>query len=220
MNARHEALIRELVQDLRPVVRLPRLHSIASTVAGAAAVSAGLYLSVAFALGVGIQAPVGLEIGASTGLLVLGAGALTFALASAVPGRESLRWIGLTAALSGAALAMLSIPLTVGADEEATGVAWLGSAAFCTAAASLLALPTSAILLRFVIRAHPFRPSRALALGAIGGLALAVLPVQLACNVDGSLHGLVGHSLAPLTGGLVVFLGLRPFYRRASRVAA
>ena len=220
MSARHEALIRELVRDLQPVVRLPRLLSIASTVAGAAAVSAGLYLSVVLALGVGIQAPASLEIGARAGLLALGAGALTFALASAVPGRESLRWIGLTAALSGAALALLSIPLTAGVGEETIGAAWLGSVAFCTGAASLLALPASAILLRFLIRAHPFRPSRALALGAIGGLALAVLPVQLACNVDGSLHGLVGHSLAPLTGGLVVFLGLRPFYRRASRVAA
>jgi hypothetical protein len=183
-------------------------------------VSAGLYLSVALVLGVGIQAPAGPEIGASAGLLVLGAGALVFALASAVPGRESLRRIGLAAASAGAVLALLSVPLTGGAGVEAIGAAWLGSVAFCTGAATLLALPASAILLRFVIRAHPFRPSRALVLGAIGGLALAVLPVQLACNVEGSLHGLVAHSLAPLTGGLLVFLSLRPLYRRASRVAA
>ncbi|MEE9281182.1 MAG: hypothetical protein V3V67_13505 [Myxococcota bacterium] len=206
--SRHETLIRELARDLRPVVRLPRLRGIAAAVAGTAGLAAGLYVGVPVLLGGAVEAPGRLEVTIGSSHVVLAAGAVLLALASAVPGRRTLERVGLAGACLGAALVLLSVP----AVREAA-LAGLGSGAVCALKATLLALVPAAVLLRFVAAAEPFSPSRTLLFGAVGALSLGALPVHLACPLEGSLHWLVGHSLAPLTGGVLLFVALRLFYR-------
>ena len=159
-------------------------------------------------LGGALEAPGRLEVTIGSSHVVLAAGALLLALASAVPGRRTLERVGLAGTCLGAALVLLFAPVV----REAT-LAGLGSGAVCALKATLLALVPAAVLLRFVAAAEPFSPSRTLLFGAVGALSLGALPVHLACPIEGSLHWLVGHSLAPLTGGVLLFVALRLFVR-------
>ena len=119
----------------------------------------------------------------------------------------------------GGELAAASAPALRGAGPERIEAVWFAGAGVCTLVAALLAIFPAAILLRFAARAGPFRPAWTLGFGALGALALGAVPVRVACNFQGPLHALVAHSLAPLSGGLLLFLGLRLLYQHRLRLS-
>ena len=219
MNNQHEALIQELAGELQPVERLATLRRVGAAIAGAALMNAFLFLGIPFALGTPVESQTAAELWTLAAHLVLASGGLALALASSVPGRQQAVRGGLAILVLGVAVAAASTPVARGGVLERIDPAWLAGAGVCTVAASLLALFPAAILLRFVARAEPFRPSWTLAFGGLGALALGAVPVRIACNFQGPLHALAAHTLAPLTGGLVLFLGLLVLYQRRPRLS-
>ena len=219
MSDRHEALIQELASELQPVERLSRLRVLGAAIVGAALLNACLFLGIPLALGTPVESQTAAELWTLSALLVLASGGLAFALASSIPGRQQLERAGLAILVLGIALAASSAPALRGAGLERIEAAWLAGAGVCTLAATLLAIFPAAILLRFAARALPFRPGWTLAIGGFGALALGAVPVRIACNFQGPLHALVAHSLAPLTGGLLLFLGLLLLYQRRLRLS-
>ncbi len=219
MNDRHEALILELASELQPVQPLSTLRRVGVAIAGAALLNACLFLGIPLALGVSVESQTAAELWTLAAHLELASGGLALALASSVPGRQQLERAGLAILVVGVAVAVASAPALRGAGLERIEVAWLGGAGVCTLAATVLAVFPAAILLRFVARAEPFRPSWTLAFGGLGALALGAVPVRIACNSDGPLHDLVAHSLAPLTGGLLLAIGLLLLYQRRLRLS-
>ncbi len=219
MNSGHEALIQELASELQPVERLSRLRALGAAIVGAALLNACLFLGIPLALGTPVESQTAAELWTLSALLVLASGGLAFALASNIPGRQELERAGLAILVLGVALAAASAPALRGAELERIEAAWLAGAGVCTLAATLLAVFPAAILLRFAARAGPFRPAWTLGFGALGALALGAVPVRVACNFQGPLHALVAHSLAPLSGGLLLFLGLRLLYQHRLRLS-
>lgn len=214
MNDRHEALIRELASELQPVERLSTLRTLGAAIVGAALLNACLFLGIPLALGTPVESQTAAELWTLSALLVLASGGLAFALASSIPGRQQVERVGVAILVLGVALAAASAPALRGAGLERIEAGWLAGAVVCTLAATLLGIFPAAILLRFAARAEPFRPAWTLAFGGLGALALGAVPVRIACSFQGPLHALVAHSAAPLTGGLLLFLGLRLLYQR------
>ncbi len=219
MNDRHEALILELASELQPVERLSTLRRVGAAVVGAALVNACLFLGIPLALGTPVESQTAAELWTLAALLMLASGGLAFALASSIPGRFQVERAGLVVLAVGVAVAAAGAPALRGAGLERIEAAWLAGTGVCTVAATLLAIFPAAILLRFAARAEPFRPAWTLAFGGLGALALGALPVRIACSFQGPLHALVAHLLAPLTGGLLLFLGLQLLYQRRLRLS-
>ncbi len=219
MNDRHEALIQELTSELQPVERLSRLRTVGAAILGAALLNASLFLGIPLVLGTPVESQTVAELWTLAALLLLAGGGLALALSSSIPGRQQAERAGLAILVLGGALAAASAPALRGAGPERIEAVWFAGAGVCTLVAALLAIFPAAILLRFAARAGPFRPAWTLGFGALGALALGAVPVRVACNFQGPLHALVAHSLAPLSGGLLLFLGLRLLYQHRLRLS-
>ena len=218
MSGSSEQLIRDLARDLSAVKRLPRLRFVALSVVGAAGVCLGLYLVLELAQGHTVfkSKLAASDVLGSTGHLVVGGGALLLALASCVPGRDPMVRAGAWALGAGATvtLAAAITLLSVQAVAPIANGFFAGTAA-CTLTAVVPALIPAAILAAFVARGAPSRPTLTLCLGALAVTSLGTLPGHLGCMEPGTLHTLVGHLLAPVTGGAAIFAGMRLLYRPA-----
>lgn len=199
-----EALALELVDDLEPVRRIPRLHTVAALAVGVWAAG----FAAAWALGG--PAPAAGALGPLRVLVFLGGGlaaggGLASALGSAVPGCG--HWVRRGGALlgGGAALSVL-----------AAGLAWVRSAGVspealpsppalpCVVRATALALLPGLVALGFAARAYAMRPALTAALGTLGALSLGALAVHASCAASGARHVLLGHALGPLGVALVL----------------
>ena len=207
-------MISDLTRDLSPVRRLPRLPVVAAAVVGAS-----LALALAGLLAWGAAGHAMLKPGLGlfdalvvSGHLALASGALILALASCVPGRESLERIGGWVLGAGGLVTLLGIAVLLRAPAPAPAV---GSFAACTLVAVVPALVPAALLASFAGRGAPHRPWRTLAFAALSVVGFGTLAGHLGCPNSAALHLVMGHLIAPFSGGALVFAALRLLYRPA-----
>jgi hypothetical protein len=213
-----EHLIRDLTRDLAPVQRLPGIGWVAASVLAAALLLIGLSAALMLLAGrdlprSGLQA---YDLLAVFAHLVLAAGALTVALASCIPGRDPAVRLGTWVAAAGVALSLLAAWLLLGTRPAGSlSLPFARDSLWCTLVAVLPALVPAAIITVFASWGAPHRPLRSLMFGALAVVAFASLPGELSCENQAWLHKLAGHLLAPLTGGAIVWLGMRLLFRPA-----
>ena len=215
-----EPLLRELVQGLAPVRRIPRLRTV---VLGALA----LWL-----LMLGVQALLGGPrpltvpggfwsdprfIGVLAGLLLTAGGAMATAVAGAIPGHEAVQRVGRRLALLGALLASGGGLWAVGRAELLGPALPMTSSLQCMGRASALGVVPAVFLCAFLARAFERRPAVGAAFASLGAFALGALAVHTSCSNDEPLHLLLGHSLTPFAAALLLAFPLSWLVRRASR---
>ena len=216
MSPSTEEWIGRLSGDLRAVTRLPRLRAAFGWIAGSAAALVALAMGIAALAGPGALKhdlrPVD-AVGAAAHL-ALAAGALAYALAACVPGRERARRAAARVAAGGAAgTALAAAWLLFGPAPWAAGPGLASGAVVCTLEALWPALPPALLLTAFAARGAPHRPGRVLLAGAVAALGFGTLPGHLGCPDSAAAHTLLGHLLAPLSGGLLIFGVARLFHR-------
>ncbi len=205
-----EDRIRELVRDLRPVRRIPRLRS----VFGAAVA----FVVVATALLAGLGGP-GLRslpepaarlpyLCVLVGLIGSMSGALVGGLAAVVPGRarvarRSFWW-------AGAGLALATFVAVAGMIAQGHGglAATWASAWHCVVRAFVLALGPLVLAFLFIRRTASPHVVPAIAFVLWGAVALGAAAVHGTCASDEPGHWLLGHALPPLAAVLVLTLPL------------
>jgi hypothetical protein len=143
------------------------------------------------------------------GLALIAVGATLAALASAVPGRETIATASGGAALVGVALALGGGLWAVSCAPPGRGATLTGCLACMCHAAALAILPGLVASL-FLVWAYARRPVVDAGLAAAGTVALGSLVVHMSCRGAGALHMLMGHALAPVLLGfaLAVPIGL------------
>lgn len=216
-------LIDALAQDLVPVRPIPPLR------AGVAAVlGVGLAGALVLVLRTGMRPELTAAFASApfasvgVGLLLAALGGVVAALAASVPGREREARAGTAIAALGVLLAAGGAALLLALRGALGAGAWPGPVPIsghlgCLARALALGLAPLAVASFYVVRAVP-RDARALALtGAAGCAALGALAVHLTCRVEGALHLLAGHALAPLAGLLVGAPALWLLFRSVRR---
>ncbi len=215
-----EPLLRELVQGLAPVRRIPRLRTV---VLGALA----LWL-----LMLGVQALLGgprpLTVPGGfwsdprflvvlVGLVLTAGGAMATAVAGAIPGRQAAQRVGRRLALLGALLASGGGLWAVGRAELLGPALPMTSSLQCMGRASALGVVPALFLCAFLARALERRPATGAAFASLGAFALGALAVHTSCTQDEPMHLLLGHSLTPFAAALLLALPLSWWVRRASR---
>ena len=215
-----EPLLRELVQGLAPVRRIPRPRTV---VLGALA----LWL-----LMLGVQALLGGPRPFSVpggfwgdppflvvlaGLVLTAGGGMVAAVAGAIPGRERAQRVALRVALLGALLASGGGLWAVGRAELVGPALPMTSSLQCMGRASALGVVPALFLCAFLSRAFERRPGVGAAFASLGAFALGALAVHTSCSNHEPLHLLLGHSLTPFAAALLLALPLSWLVRRASR---
>jgi hypothetical protein len=214
-----EQLVVELARHLAPVRPVRRLRVVfAGILVTAAAVAAAVLALRGVAtpfLGSPGMRPVFAALAAGMGLL--GAGATVAALAQSVPGREAALRAGLLAAsvgillVGGVVLLMRSAspgpPLAVPVSADLGCLLWAAGVGIVPAFAALW----------FIAQAAPHRPGFSVLVAAVGAVALGSLATQLSCPYVGLRHLILGHVLAPVSGGLVVAVLLGSLLGRLQR---
>lgn len=216
-----DALIGELARGLRPVRRLPALGRVAAIVIGVglglASINAlqGWFAKEAFPKpGFGPIDEVTLVAHA-----LLAGGALAFALAACVPGRERLARGGVLALLI-AGIALAGIGLARFADWPGVGSlepTWLERTFACALGCVLPAVVPAFLLARFAASAAPRRAVLVLLVGGVASLALLSAPGVLGCEYPDELHHALGHALTPLLAAVVLALATLPVYLSSRR---
>lgn len=208
---RTSELVSELARALAPVQRIPQLRALCATLLG---VALGVTLVTSALLGLRsdvrtLSFSAGYA-GVVGGLLLLSVGGAIAALGAGVPGREPVLRSGL--ATVGAALLVLVVTgfalATAGAPVGPLDAGWLATALHCVVIASAAGLLPAALLLRFLGRAHPFRPAATQALGASAMVAFGSLAVHLTCPADELVHVGAAHLLTPLAIGVLLGVAL------------
>lgn len=213
-----DALLRELADDLAPVKRIPRLRSVALVAIAGCGVMAGLntWLTgwpLPF-LAAGLPSRELSFLATLAGLALAAAGALTAALAGAVPGRSVAARAGRVTAAIGVALALVGAvwwALGAGAMEKTMPLA---SCVGCASHALLLALPPALIVGLFIGYTLARRPVALCAFAATGALALGAWVIHASCTDGGALHVAIGHVAGPLGLALMLALPLSWLARR------
>jgi len=207
-----ERVVAELVARLEPVRPIARFRSVTLGVLALVALGSIVLLAlhglrsdvVAVQVSVGFAAVLG-------GLALMAFGGLFATLGSSVPGREAVGRAGgagmlaglLLAAGAGFALFLQASSIgVISADSTLAGLRCLGRAA-------ALAVFPAVLLGRFASSAAPHRPLAALAAATGGALAFGSFTVHLSCPSNAGGHVLLFHALAPLIGGVVLWLALR-----------
>jgi hypothetical protein len=211
-------LVHELVQDLHPVRRIPRLRT-----SGVAILVLWLGLLGYQLRAVGLRedfwgsfAEFGPFLAVSFALLVAGGAASLAGLAAGTPGREVVRNWGGGVAAAGVALAIgvcaasiLGLGFAYGSPVSADGMCLRGSL-------ELAVLPTAALVFA-TSRGWAGRPYVAAAIALLGAAACGAFVVHVCCPELGPRHLLLGHLGAPV---LWVSLGVLPlgyWLRRSAR---
>lgn len=196
-----EDRIRELVRDLRPVRPIPPLRAEVAVVAGAglAAVVLGWRL--------GAFLPRACEDSAWSdprflmilvGLALVAFGAISAALASAVPDRERAVRIGFRIGLLGIVLTLASGFFGVERNAVDLSPAAVSATATCLVASWVLGFASCAVACVFIARSAMRGPDASAALAIAGSVALGAFAVHAHCPASDAFHQLVAHAAAPL----------------------
>ena len=219
-----DTLLSELTDGLVPVRQIPRLRSVALVALAACGVSAGLNtLLTGWPLplvGSGLPSSELSFLLTLAGLPLASAGALTAALAGAVPGRDIAERAGRGMAGVGVALALgggVWWALGAGAMETSMPIA---SCVGCASHALFLALPPALIVGLFLGYTMARRPLALSVFAATGAVALGAGVIHASCTDGGALHVAVGHVAGPLALGLLLALPLWWLARRRLGSAA
>ncbi|MHA7837948.1 MAG: NrsF family protein [bacterium] len=215
-----DRLTEELVADLSPVQRIPRLRSAFAVILAVWAALLGVVLGSSHA---GASNP---SFGALTrdtvylasflGLLVAAVGGAISALAAGVPGRERIELGGLTAAWVGLMAAAIACLSGVGASRLHLG-GGLESHAMCFNKGLYLSLLPAGVILSFLVRGWTAHPLRAASVALLASGALGVLIVHLGCGVLEPRHLLIGHLSVPIVLAALGFYPLALILRRLRR---
>jgi hypothetical protein len=220
-DERSRGLIDELVRDLAPVRRIPRLRAVAAVVAALWLLWALLVLVAsgarpgwtALVAGPGPAA-------VAAGLTAAGLGALIAALARSVPGREGTAAAATTAAGAGLCVALAAALLQAVAGPAAAEPAPLAADAGCQVRALLVALAPAGAVAWFSGRALAHGPLAVALAAATGAAALGGVAALSGCPWADPRHLLTGHGFAPVLGAalltLPVLIALRAFRARQS----
>ena len=214
-----QTLVEELVRELKPVRRLPRLRSMLALLLGG--------FGGVWALDIALQdAPPGAGaaafssdpafLGVAVGLALVAAGALIAGLAGGVPGRSGLVRRAAIAAGVGALVLLVSglAPLFTAGDA---GAGTWALDLICGRHAVLLGLLSGALAGLFLARAATRHPFACAASAALGAFALGGFAVHLSC-VAGGLHWLAGHALVPAALAVFAALPLAWLVRRTAHL--
>ena len=196
-----EDRIRELVRDLRPVRPIPALRT------EVAVVAAGGLAMVLLGWRFGALVPrqcvdsawsdprflailVGLALGAI--------GAISAALASAVPDRERVVRIGFRIGMLGILLTLASGFFGVARSALDLSPSAVSAAVTCLVTSWVLGFASCAVACVFIVRSAMRRPDASAALAIAGSGALGAFAVHAHCPAGDALHQLVAHAAAPL----------------------
>ncbi len=214
-----DTLIRDLANALSPVRPIVRLRwSIGWTAVSAVAIGA-VWRLVTRAAGIPRPMsstfdflhlpPVYLMVAA---ILVLSAcGGLIAGLSEGIPGRETLARRGRWVALGSGVVTFVVLIVTVARfgipppDPSPIAFSWLQ----CGVAAALLAIPPLFVCMRTLLRGTTAHPGRAIYLGCVGAMGLSAAAVHTTCPNLVAFHQLLGHGLAPILAGAVLWTGIR-----------
>jgi hypothetical protein len=221
MTERTNALIGELAQGLRPVRRLPALRRVAAVVIGAGLGLAAINVLIGWFAKEAFRKPDFAPIDALTlaAHALLAGGALAFALAACVPGRERPARGGALALLI-ASVGLAGIGLARFADwpgVAALAPTWLERTFACALGCFLPAVVPAFLLARFAASAAPRRAALVLLVGGVASLALLSAPGVVGCEYPDELHHALGHALTPLYGAALLGLAMLPVYLSARR---
>jgi len=211
-------LIDDLVADLSPVARVPRLRVALAAVLGAWAVSFLIALPVE-QTGSEFPARVLTSGSAFVVTLALGLAALFGALtglASSVPGREELQRQASRLSLGGLAVATATALLAAILSDAPRIAPMLRDAGCFGFGVGLGLLPGGALLL-LVRRGWVQRPRLAAAMALIGGFGLGALTIQMLCPIDAARHMLFGHVGVPIVMTLALVFPLGFALGRSAR---
>ncbi len=212
MSERFERLIAELADRLEPVRPIARFRSVALGVLALVAAGSIALLAlyglrsdvVAGRVSVGFAAVLG-------GLALMAFGGLFATLGSSVPGREAVGRAGGAGMLAGLLLAAgAGFALLIQASSIGVISAdWTWAGLRCLGRSGTLAVLPAVVLGRFACSAAPERPLAALAAAAGGALAFGSFTVHLSCASNDAGHVMLFHALAPLIGGVALWVVLR-----------
>ena len=212
MSERLERVIAGLAARLEPVRPVARFRSV--TLGVLALVAAGSIVLLALhglrSDVVGMRVSVGFA-AVLGGLALMAFGGLFATLGSSVPGREAVGRAGGAGMLAGLLLAAgAGFALFIQASSiSPISADWTWAGLRCLGRAGALAVLPAVVLGRFASSAAPERPLAALAAAAGGALAFGSFTVQLSCASDDAGHVMLFHALAPVIGGVVLWLALR-----------
>ncbi len=202
-----EDRIRELVRDLRPVRPIPPLRTEVAVVAGT-----GLAV-VVLGWGLGAFLPRACEDSAWSdprflvilvGLALVAFGAISAALASAVPDRERAVRIGIRIAALGIFLTLASGLFGVARSALELSPAAISAGAACLVSALVLGIASSGVACVFIARSAMRRPNSSAGLAVAGGVALGAIAVHAHCPVGDAFHQLFAHASAPLIAAAIL----------------
>ena len=217
MSRATEDFARSLAHDLRPLRPLPRLRVVFLGLVvlwGVGILQFGLFAGSATRLWAAVAWHDPLFAAVLVGLVLAAGGAITCALARAIPGRE------VTARLGGG-IAFLGLLLAIGTaawGAIGSGASLPLSASFiCVGRACGVALLPLIAALAFLAWATTPRPSATVALAVAGAVAAGATLIHAGCPAGEAFHILVGHALAPLLVAAAITLPLSPLLRQADR---
>jgi Negative regulator of sigma F len=211
-----EERIRELVRDLKPVHRIPRLRSVLGAAVALVVVAAALHAGLG---GPGLRplpepAARLAYLCVLVGLIGSMSGALVGGLAAAVPGRGRAARAGFWGAGTGLALATaVAAAGIVAQGHGGLAVTWAGSS-YCVFRSLVLALGPLLLAGFFIRKTATPHVVAAVAFAVAGAVALGAAAVHGTCASDDPGHWLLGHALPPLAAALVLTLPLALLLRR------
>ena len=217
-----EELAQQLVRDLPPVKPIARLR-----VAGPLVAALSVVAVVATGWMTGNWPRFGeaafwsdpITVAVLLGLMVAAAGAVVAALASAIPGRESLARAGWISAGS-AAVWLIGCGLwAVAGGESEFAASLLAGSASCFAHALVLAIPAALAASFYLSRGAPQHRLIASGAAAAGAAGLGAVVVHATCDAAGGFHLLLSHCLTPIVVGLLFALPLAKLVGRWSPAA-
>ncbi len=217
-----EELVELLVGESKPVRRMPSLRR-----------SAGIILALGSAAGLLFVLPHGLradllEVVAAggqfsavgIGLAVVALGGIVAALAMVIPGREATVRAAFAAIALGTLVAVgiggtFSLLGDLGSlpDKLAEETGKLSGSFPCFSISIVISIAPLAILAVFAGRGVMRHPFALASCAALGGVGFGAFVVHLCCGVDGILHMLLGHALAPFLGVLLLSPLLHLFFK-------
>lgn len=196
-----EDRIRDLVRDLRPVRPIPALRTEVAVVAG---VGCALVL-LGWRFGALLPRPWvdpawsdPRFLAILAGLPLVAFGAISAALASAVPARERVVRTGFRIGLLGIFLTLASGAFGVARSGADLTPAALSITVGCLVAAWVLGVASCVAACVFIARSAMRRPGASAALAVAGSGALGAFVIHTHCPANEAFHQLVAHAAAPL----------------------
>lgn len=208
MTGGSDRLIASLIDDLEPVVLLPRMRAAYAVILPVWAVLLGVVLWMnPHEFGLFSLFTDRIYFGSFVGLLVAASGGSCAALAAGVPGRERLE-------LGGMGVALIGLVVAVGACL--VGIVELGAAAMpspqgadsmCFRHSVFLSLLPASVILGFLLRGWTIHPVRAALLALLGSGALGAMIIHMSCGLLAPRHMLISHLSVPI---VLIVLGIYP----------